>query len=158
MRGHDQVITLLNDVLTAELTAINQYFIHARMCENWGYERLWKRLREESIDEMRHADRLIERILYLEGVPNVQRLGKVNVGETVPEQLRLDLALERDAVRALNAGIEVARSLGDNGTRDLLEDILEAEEKHANWIEAQMTLIAQAGEGNYLAQQIKKEE
>jgi bacterioferritin len=158
MRGHDQVITLLNDVLTAELTAINQYFIHARMCENWGYERLWKRLREESIDEMRHADRLIERILYLEGVPNVQRLGKVNVGETVPEQLRVDLALERDAVRALNAGIEVARSLGDNGTRDLLEDILEAEEKHANWIEAQMTLIAQTGEGNYLAQQIKKEE
>jgi bacterioferritin len=107
---------------------------------------------------MRHADRLIERILYLEGVPNVQRLGKVNVGETVPEQLRLDLALERDAVRTLNAGIEVARSLGDNGTRDLLEDILEAEEKHANWIEAQMTLIAQTGEGNYLAQQIKKEE
>jgi bacterioferritin len=158
MRGHEQVITVLNDVLTAELTAINQYFIHARMCENWGYERLWKRLREESIDEMRHADRLIERILYLEGVPNVQRLGKVNVGETVPEQLRLDLALERDAVRALNAGIELARGLGDNGTRDLLEDILGAEEKHANWIEAQMTLIAQTGEGNYLAQQIKKEE
>ncbi len=155
MRGHQQVIALLNDVLTAELTAINQYFIHARMCENWGYERLWKKIREESIGEMKHADKLIERILYLEGVPNLQRLGKVNVGETVPEQLRLDLEVEREAIRMLNAGIETARSLGDNGTRDLLEDILEAEESHANWIEAQMTLIAQTGEGNYLAQQIK---
>jgi bacterioferritin len=120
--------------------------------------RLWKRLREESLGEMRHADKLIERILYLEGVPNVQRLGKVNVGETVPEQLRLDLELERAAISALNAGIELARSLGDNGSRDLLEDILEGEEKHANWIEAQMTLIAQTDEGNYLAQQIKDEE
>ena|SRR2546425_9886892 len=93
MKGPDQVVTLLNEVLTAELTAINQYFIHARMCENWGYERLWQKVRAESIGEMRHADRLIERILYLEGVPNVQRLGKVNVGQTVPEQLRLDLEL-----------------------------------------------------------------
>ena len=155
MRGHQQVIALLNDVLTAELTAINQYFIHARMCENWGYERLWKKIREESIGEMKHADKLIERILYLEGVPNLQRLGKVNVGETVPEQLRLDLEVEREAIRTLNAGIETARSLSDNGTRELLENILEAEESHANWIEAQMSLIAQAGEGNYLAQQIK---
>ena len=155
MRGHQQVIALLNDVLTAELTAINQYFIHGRMCENWGYERLWKKIREESIGEMKHADKLIERILYLEGVPNLQRLGKVNVGETVPEQLRLDLEVEREAIRMLNAGIETARSLGDNGTRELLENLLEAEESHANWIEAQMSLIAQAGEGNYLAQQIK---
>jgi len=154
MRGHDQVITLLNDVLTAELTAINQYFIHARMCENWGYERLWHKLREESIGEMKDADRLIERILYLDGVPNVQRLGKVNVGETVPEQLKLDLEVERDAIRRLNEGIELARSLADNGSRDLLEDILEGEEEHANWIEAQLTLIAQVGESNYLAQQI----
>src|SRR5438046_10524086 len=98
MRGHDQVITLLNDVLTGELTAINQYFIHARMCENWGYERLWKKLREESIGEMRDADRLIERVLYLEGVPNVQRLGKINVGQTVPEQLTLHLEVERGAI------------------------------------------------------------
>jgi bacterioferritin len=125
------------------------------MCENWGYQRLWKKLREESIGEMKHADQLIERILYLEGVPNVQRLGKVNVGETVPEQLRLDLEVERDAIRMLNAGIETARSLGDNGSRELLEHILKGEEGHANWIEAQMTLIAQTGEGNYLAQQIK---
>src|SRR2546428_2448275 len=116
MRGHEQVITLLNDILTAELTAINQYFIHGRMCENWGYERLWKKLREESLGEMRHADKLIERILYLEGVPNVQRLGKVNVGETVPEQLRLDPQGERAAIRALNAGIEGAPGAGGNGT------------------------------------------
>ena len=158
MRGHERVITLLNDVLTAELTAINQYFIHARMCENWGYERLWHKLREESIGEMKDADRLIERILYLEGVPNVQRLGKVNVGQTVAEQLNLDLEVERDAIRRLNDGIELARSLGDNGSRDLLEDILQGEEEHANWIEAQLTLIAQMGEANYLAQQIKKDE
>ena len=158
MRGHDQVITLLNEILTAELTTINQYFIHARMCENWGYERLWKKVREESIGEMKHADKLIERILYLEGVPNLQRLGKVNVGQTVPEQFRLDLEVEKAAITALNNGIELARSLGDNGTRDLLESILQGEEEHANWIEAQLSLIAQTGEANYLAQQIKHEE
>ncbi len=158
MKGHDQVVSLLNDILTAELTAINQYFIHARMCENWGYKRLWKKLREESIGEMRHADRLIERILYLEGVPNVQRLSKVNVGQTVPEQLRLDLDLERAAVTALNAGVEMCRTLGDNGTRDLVEDILTAEEGHIDWIEEQMELIRQVGEAHYLSQQIKEED
>ncbi len=155
MKGHDDVITLLNEILTAELTAINQYFIHARMCENWGYERLWKKVREESIGEMRHADRLIARILCLEGVPNVQRLGKVNVGQTVPEQFRLDLDLERAAVTALNNGIERCRSLSDNGSRNLLEEILISEEEHVNWIEAQVELIRQAGEANYLAQHIK---
>jgi bacterioferritin len=155
MKGDEQVIAMLNEVLTAELTAINQYFVHARMCENWGYGRLWKKIREESIGEMKHADRLIERILYLDGVPNLQRLGKVNVGETVPEQFTLDLAVETTAIKALNAGIELSRRLGDNGTRELLEDLLTAEEAHANWIEAQLTLIRQAGEANYLAQQIK---
>jgi bacterioferritin len=154
MRGNEQVITLLNEVLTAELTAINQYFIHARMCENWGYERLWKKVREESIGEMRHADRLIARILYLEGVPNVQRLGKVRVGETVPEQLQLDLEVERAAVIMLNTGIELCRSLGDNGSRDLLEDILKGEEQHIDWIEAQQSLIQQMGQAHYLAQQV----
>ena len=158
MKGHDRIIAALNDVLTAELTAINQYFIHARMCENWGYERLWKKVREESIGEMRHADKLIERILYLEGIPNLQRLGKVNVGQTVPEQLRLDLEVEKAAIKALNDGIELARSLGDNGTRELLENLLEGEEAHANWIEAQLTLITQVGEAHYLAQQIKEDE
>jgi bacterioferritin len=156
MQGHDQIIAMLNEVLTAELTTINQYFIHARMCENWGYERLWKRIRTESIGEMRHADRLIERILYLEGVPNLQKLGKVNVGQTVPEQLKLDLEVEKTAVRMLNQGIELCRSLGDNGSRELLEDVLKGEEEHANWIEAQLMLIQHAGEGNYLAQQIKE--
>ena len=157
MKGHDQIVSLLNEVLTAELTAINQYFVHARMCENWGYRRLWKKVRDESIGEMRHADRLIERILYLEGVPNVQRLGKVNVGQTVPEQLRLDLELERAAVKALNAGIELCRGLGDNGSRELLENILIGEEEHVDWIEAQLTLIQQMGEPPYLAQQIHDE-
>jgi len=154
VKGHDQVIQVLNDVLTAELTAINQYWIHARMCENWGYERLWKKVREESLGEMKHADRLVERILYLEGIPNLQKLGKVNVGQTVKEQFRLDLEVEKAAVKALNAGIETSRSLGDNGTRELLESILEGEEEHANWLEAQLTLIEQVGEANYLAQQI----
>jgi bacterioferritin len=158
VKGHDQVIQLLNDVLTAELTAINQYWIHARMCENWGYDRLWKKIREESLGEMKHADRLVERILYLEGIPNLQKLGKVNVGQTVKEQLRLDLEVEKAAVKALNAGIESARSLGDNGTRELLESILEGEEAHANWLEAQLTLIEQVGDGNYLAQQIKADD
>ncbi|PYN61462.1 MAG: bacterioferritin [Candidatus Rokuibacteriota bacterium] len=158
MKGHDRVVALLNDVLTAELTAINQYFIHARMCENWGYERLWKKIRSESIGEMRHADELIARILYLEGTPNVQKLGKVNVGQTVPEQLRLDLELEKAAVTMLNQAIETCRSLGDHGSRDLLEGILKSEEEHANWIEAQLTLIEQAGEGNYLSQQIKSDD
>ena len=154
MKGHDQIIQLLNDVLTAELTAINPYWIHARMCENWGYARLWDKIRAESLGEMKHADRLVERILYLEGVPNLQKLGKVNVGQTVKEQFRLDLEVEKAAIKALNAGIETSRSLGDNGTRELLESILEGEEEHANWLEAQLTLIEQVGEANYLAQQI----
>lgn len=158
MKGHDRIIEALNDVLTAELTAINQYFVHARMCENWGYERLWKKVRAESIGEMRHADELIERLLYLEGLPNLQRLGKITVGQTVPEQLRLDLGVEKAAITMLNDAIELARSLGDNGTRELLEKILGDEEKHANWIEAQLTLITQVGEGIYLAQQIVEEE
>ena len=158
MRGEERIITALNDVLTAELTAVNQYFIHARMCENWGYERLWKKIRAESIGEMKHADALIERILYLEGVPNLQRLGKINVGQTVPEQLTLDLEVEKAAVKSLNAAIELARSLSDNGSRELLERILVSEEEHANWIEAQLTLITQTGEANYLAQQIREGE
>jgi bacterioferritin len=155
MKGDPQVIDLLNEVLTNELTAINQYFLHARMCENWGYERLYKRGRDESIDEMKHADHVIERILYLEGVPNLQRLGKIDVGENVPEQLRLDLELERHAIPVLNGGMELCRKLGDNGTAELLEDILEDEEEHANWLEAQLGLLDQVGVQNYLAEQIK---
>jgi bacterioferritin len=157
MTGNPQIIALLNEILTGELTAINQYFIHGRMCENWGYQRLWKKLRAESIDEMKHADELIARVLFLDGVPNVQRLGKINVGQTVPEQLTVDLALERDAIAKLNQAIEAARTAGDNGSRDLFERILHAEEEHTNWIEAQLELIKQVGEANYLAQQIYEE-
>jgi bacterioferritin len=156
MKGKPEIIDALNDVLTGELTAVNQYFVHARMCENWGYERLWKHIREESIDEMKHADMLIERVLYLEGVPNVQRLGKINIGQTVPEQLKLDLEVEKAAVAKLNAAIELCRGAGDNGSRHLLETLLESEEKHLNWLEAQLSLLEQVGEKQYLAQQIEK--
>lgn len=158
MKGDPQIIDLLNKVLTAELTAINQYWIHARMCENWGYERLWKKIRSESLGEMKHADELVERTLYLDGIPNLQRLGKVNVGESVAEQLRLDLDVEKEAIKMLNEGVEQARAAGDNGTRELLEKILVGEEDHANWLEAQLSLIAQVSEANYLAQQIKHDE
>ena len=157
MKGNDKVIELLNEVLTSELTAINQYFIHAKMCQNWGYERLWHKTYEESIGEMKHADKVITRVLYLEGLPNLQRLGKVNVGTSVKEQLQLDLDFEKAAVARLNDGIELCRDVGDNGSRELLVEILQSEEEHIDWLEAQLTLIEQAGEGNYLAQQIKKD-
>ncbi len=157
MKGDQKVIDLLNEVLTNELTAVNQYFLHARICENWGYERLYKKLRDESMDEMKDADQLVERILYLEGLPNMQRLGKVDVGENVPEMLRLDLEVERNAIGVLNRGIELCRKVSDNGSAELLEDILEGEEEHANWLEAQLTAIQQVGVENYLAEQIRKE-
>lgn len=155
MKGDKQVITLLNDVLTAELTAVNQYFLHARLCHHWGYERLYERVRKESIEEMKHADELIERILYLEGMPNVQRYGKVNVGQTVPEQFQLDLQVEYDAVKRLNEGIEACRTAGDNGTRTLLERILHEEEAHVDWLETQQETIKQVGAGTYLSEQLK---
>jgi bacterioferritin len=139
MKGHKKVIELLNDVLTGELTSVNQYFIHAKMCKNWGYRGLAARVKKESIDEMKHADELIERILYLDGVPNLQRLHKVNVGETVPEQLKLDRQLEVDAVARLNKGIALCTEVGDNGSRELLEDILVSEEK--KWQKNKKSLI-----------------
>jgi len=155
MKGDKQVITLLNDVLTAELTAVNQYFLHARLCHHWGYERLHERVRKESIGEMKHADELIERILYLEGMPNVQRYGKVDVGQTVPEQFQLDLQVEYDAVKRLNEGIEACRTAGDNGTRTLLERILHEEEAHVDWLETQQETIKQVGTESYLSEQLK---
>jgi bacterioferritin len=155
IKTHQDVLDLLNEVLTSELTAVNQYFVHAKMCQNWGYHRLHEKLRAESIDEMKHADILIERILYLGGVPNLQRLFKVNVGETVPEQLKVDHALEKEAIARMNKGVELARAHGDNGSRHLLEEMLTSEEEHFDWIEAQLTLIEQVGEANYLAQQIR---
>jgi len=156
MKSDPQIIDLLNDVLTNELTAVNQYFIHAKMCRNWGYDRLAKKDRDESIDEMKHADAIIERILFLEGVPNMQRLSKVNIGEDVPEQLKLDLELERNAIPTLNRGIELCRSKGDNGTAELLEDLVVDEEEHADWLETQLSLIEQIGVAHYLAQQMRE--
>jgi len=151
VQGNAEVIELLNEVLTAELTAINQYFIHAKMCENWGYEKLAKKTYDESIDEMRDAEKVIERILYLDGVPNLQRLGSVRVGESVPEQHRLGLELEIDAIARYNRGVELARRQGDNGTAEMLEDLLTGEEEHADWLEAQLVLVDQVGVENYLA-------
>jgi bacterioferritin len=156
MKGTEEVLKLLNDLLTNELTAINQYFVHSRMCENWGYERLGAKLREESIDEMRHADEVIGRILFLEGVPNLQRYHKLQVGETVKEQLESDLKLEYSAIAFLNQGIDAARRANDNATEDMMTRILVSEEQHTDWIETQLELIRQVGEQNYLAQQMKK--
>ena len=155
MRGDGEIVELLNDCLTAELTAVNQYFLDAKMLSNWGYQRLGSRFRDESIDEMKDADALIERILFLEGMPNLQRLGTVQVGETGPEKLNLALELERDAIARLNRGIAVCLSRGDHGSRELLERILEGEEHHADWLESQLELIRQVGEAHYLAQQIR---
>jgi len=156
MKSSDEILGLLNQLLTNELTAINQYFVHAKMCQNWGYHRLAAKIREESIDEMRHADEVISRILFLEGVPNVQRYHKIKVGETVREQLEVDLALEYDAIKFLNQGIALARTAADNATEDMMTKILVSEEQHADWIETQLELIRQIGEQNYLAQQLTK--
>jgi bacterioferritin len=155
MQGNAAILTILNDLLTNELTAINQYFIHAKMCKNWGYDRLAAKVRAESIDEMKHADEVIERILFLDGLPNLQKLNKLHVGQTVKEQLESDLQLEYNAIKQLNEWIETARKLGDNGSEDLMRRILVGEEEHTDWLEAQLELIRQVGEQNYLAQQMK---
>jgi bacterioferritin len=154
MKGDSEIIALLNDVLTAELTAINQYFIHSKMCANWGYKKLAARKKEESIEEMRDADAVIDRILYLDGTPNMQRLNPVKVGEDVVEQHRADLALEVGAVDRLNKGIKVCSDKGDHGTRELLERILKGEEHAIDWLEAQLHIIGEIGKEQYLAQQI----
>ena len=146
-----KVINALNEVLTAELTAVNQYFVHSEMCANWGYSKLHKKIRMESIDEMKHAEQLIERVLYLNGIPNVQRLGKINLGEDVKEMLEVDLALEMEALPRLNEGIELCRNVGDNGSRILLEEILTSEEEHVDWLESQLEQIEQMGLANFLA-------
>jgi len=156
MEGNAEVIELLNEVLTAELTAINQYFVDAKMCGNWGLERLASRFYKESIDEMKDAESLIERILYLEGVPNLQRLGTVRVGEDIPEKLTLALDVEREAVVRLTRGIELCYDRGDHGSRDMLEEILRGEEEHADWLETQLGLIASLGLQLYLSQQMEE--
>ena len=154
MRGDPEVVELLNEVLTSELTAVNQYFIHYRMLENFGYERLSKKKREESVEEMHHADEVIHRILFLEGVPNMQRLFPVRVGEEPIEMHKVDLALEKEAVARLNKGIALTTQKGDNGTRGLLEKILKNEEDAVDWLETQLTLVEQIGRERYLAEQI----
>ncbi len=154
MQGRADVIELLNEVLTAELTAINQYFIHAKMQQDWGYPRLAEHTRAESIDEMKHAEMVVERILFLEGVPNLQRLGAVRVGETVPEQFRLDLEMEYTAIERFNRGIVLARDSADNGTREMLAGMLVSEEQHTGYLETQIAVIDSIGESLYLSQQL----
>jgi bacterioferritin len=154
MKGNDEVINVLNEVLTSELTAINQYFIHSKMCDDWGFQKLAAKKREESIEEMKHADIIISRILFLEGVPNMQRYFPVKVGEDAIEQHRLDLQVEYDAVKRLNAGITLCRDKGDNGTCELLEMILQQEEEGIDWLEAQLHLVEMVGRERYLAEQM----
>jgi bacterioferritin len=154
MKGDTRIIDLLNEVLTGELTAINQYFLHAKMCKNWGYLRIADRVRHESIDEMKHADILVDRILFLEGLPNLQRLDKLNIGQTVVEQMKCDVELEYRAVKLLNDGIALCRRLADNATEDMLTRILVSEEEHVDWLETQLRLIEELGEKGYLAEQI----
>jgi bacterioferritin len=154
MKGNKDVISLLNEVLAAELVAINQYFMHAKMCENWGYLALAKTNRTESIDEMRHAESLVQRILFLEGLPNLQRLDKLTVGQTVPEQLQADLDLEYKAVARMSAGIALCREKGDSAREDLLRGILRSEEEHIDFLETQLGLLKQLGEALYLSKQL----
>ena len=158
MKGNDEVINILNQVLRKELTGINQYFIHAKMCQNWGYERLYKFLWDESIGEMKHADQVIERILFLEGLPNLSAYDKISVGSGVKQQLENDRGLEIAALTVLHPGIKTCRDAGDDGTRELLEHIVVDEETHVDWIETQLHQIEEVGYQNYLAQQILKKD
>ncbi len=154
MKGDPKIIAILNQVLKAELTAINQYFLHAEMCENWSYKRLAEHTRKESIEEMQHAEKLMERILYLDGTPNMSDYFKINIGPNVKAQFQNDLQVEYDAVKRLNAGIETCVDLGDNGSRELLESILTDEEEHIDWLEAQLHAISEMGIEAYLSQQL----
>jgi bacterioferritin len=154
VQGDPAVIELLNEVLTAELTSVNQYFLDYRMLDNWGFERLASHYRSESIDEMKDADALIERLLFLDGMPNLQRLGSLRIGEDVPEKLRATQTLEVEAIARLNRGIALCSEKGDNGTRELLEHILEGEESSLDWVETQLSAIETVGLQVYLGEQL----
>jgi bacterioferritin len=158
MQGHQQIIDALNRALTIELTAINQYFCQAKMCQNWGLRRLGAKHYEESLGEMKHAEKLIERILFLEGVPEIARYDVIRVGTTVKEQFENDLALEMNGVRHYNELINLAIQLKDNGTRELVEPILTESEEHVDWLETQLRLINEVGLQNYLQSQMHGEE
>lgn len=154
MKGNNKIIETLNNLLSDELTAINQYIVHSEMCANWGYEKLHKADEKRAIDEMKHAEKLIGRILFLEGIPIVSQLKKITIGAEVEAQHKNDWAAEEGAVKAYNAGIALAVEVGDNGTRDLLNSILKDEEVHIDWLEAQLDQIKQMGIQNYLVEQI----
>jgi bacterioferritin len=155
MQGSSRIVELLNELLTLELTAINQYFLHGKMCQNWGFDRLAKRFRDVAFTEMKDAEEISERILLLEGVPNLQRLGAIAVGENVPEQIQLALETERNALKLLRDILVACDEEGDDGTRVFLEPGIREEEAHVDWLETQVELIRQVGEQNYLAQQIR---
>lgn len=154
MKGNEKIIALLNDLLADELTAINQYIVHSEMCHDWGYDKLHEADEKRAITEMKHAESLIARILFLDGAPIVSNLKKIHIGADVAAQHRNDLEAEYEAVRAYNEGIRLTTELGDNGTRELLEDILEDEEAHVDWLEAQLDQIEQMGIQNYLVEQL----
>ena len=156
MKGDAQVLKILNEVLKKELTGINQYFLHAKMCKNWGYEVLYENIWKESMGEMKHADEVTERILFLDGTPNMAGYDKILIGSSVKQQLENDLALEHAALEILKPGIKTCVEVADNVTRELLEHIMVDEEEHIDWIEAQLHKIEEVGYQNYLAQQIYK--
>jgi bacterioferritin len=158
MKGDPRIIDVLNNALTIELTAINQYFVQAKMCRNWGFEKLAAKHYEESIGEMKHAEKLIDRIIFLEGVPEIARYDVIRVGTEVKEQLENDLALETRGVQTYNEAITLAVQLKDNGSRELMNEILVDSEEHVDWLEAQLNLIATVGLERYLAEQISSEE
>lgn len=154
MKGHEEVINALKEILTNELTAVNQYFLHSRMCKDWGYEKLADTFYKESIDEMKHARTIIDRILFLEGAPNLQKLHPLKIGTTVKKQLENDLSLEDKAISDLKKSIEICIKKSDFASKEILESILTSEEEHTDWIESQLHLIKEVGEENYLSQQM----
>ena len=158
MRGNPKVIDLLNEALKEELTAINQYFLHAEMCENWHYDKLGSYIKKQSIDEMKHAEELIERILFLDATPKMTEPMTLTIGKNVKEQLESDLKLEVDAVAMYNRAVKIAGEEGDNASRELFERLLRDEEEHVDWLEAQVFQIGELGYERYLSQQIREEE